>query len=450
MTATAGNAPAAAAPADAPTFSRPYTRYVLWLLLGINVVNFLDRQVVNILAEPIKRDLKISDTQLGLMTGLAFAIFYTILGLPIARLADRKNRATIIGCSAAIWSAFTALCGQAQNFVQLVLFRIGVGVGEAGCLPPSQSLIVDYVAKEKRGSALAFFSMGSSIGTLLGMVLGGLVADAYGWRTAFLIAGAPGLVFAVLALTTLREPRRVLAAHGRQVAANQTTFKATFVYLTAKRTFWLLAAGAAIKSLISYGQTPFIISFFLRNHAEELTQLAAVVGLKPMGFLGLVLGVVGGVFGTLGSFLGGWLADRAARKDVSKVLAIPALATLGGVPFVTISVLLDPVLAALALYSVSVVLITMWHGPTWGTMHSMVPSEMRATATAIMLLIINFVGLGLGPLAVGALSDLMNYGLGLGSAEGVRWALIASSGLGVLSFACFWAGRRTAVRDTID
>ena len=185
------SAPPATPAVSAAPYSASYTRYAMFLLLGIYIVNFLDRAVVNILAEPIKNDLGLADWQLGLMSGLAFAIFYTVLGIPIARMAERKNRPIIIGTAVAVWSGFTALSGMAQNFAQLVLFRIGVGVGEAGCTPPAHSLIADYVPKEKRASALAFYSMGTPLGGLLGLVMGGLIADAYGWRVAFFVAGAP-------------------------------------------------------------------------------------------------------------------------------------------------------------------------------------------------------------------------------------------------------------------
>ncbi|MCR5879189.1 MFS transporter [Phenylobacterium sp. J367] len=297
----------APAAADAAPFSRGYTRYAMWLLLGIYVVNFLDRQVINILAEPIKEDLKLADWQLGLMSGLAFAVFYTVLGIPIARLAERSNRAVIIGVSVGVWSGFTALCATAGNFFQLVAYRIGVGVGEAGCTPPAHSLIVDYVPKEKRASALAFYSMGTPIGSLLGLLMGGIIADQYGWRTAFLVAGAPGLLFAVLAIFTLKEPRRIMARHAAQVAGNMATFGETVRYLATKNTFWFIAFAAAVKAFIGYGHAPFTASFFLRNHVAEIASLAEfwgnLLGLKlgPIGFLGPALGIITGVAGALGA-----------------------------------------------------------------------------------------------------------------------------------------------------
>jgi len=453
MTATTPGveAPAPASTAAPPIpFSRGYTRYAMWLLLGIYIVNFLDRQVINILAEPIKNDLGLSDTQLGLMSGLAFAVFYTFLGIPLARLAERRNRAYIIGGSVAVWSGFTALCGQAQNFVQLVLCRIGVGVGEAGCTPPAHSLIADMVPKEKRSSALAFYAMGTPLGGLLGLVLGGLVADAYGWRAAFLVAGVPGLLFAVLAFTTLKEPRRVMAEHAAKVAAAQASFRDTVRYLTTKPTFWLIAGGASIKAFIGYGHAPFSASFFLRNHTEEIAGLAASVGLKSVGFLGIAIGVMAGVGGALGSYFGGWIADTVARRNLGHQMITPALGALFSVPVYCAAVLVDSAVLGLCLIGLNYLLASTWYGPVYGSAQSIVPAHMRATTAALLLFVINLVGLGLGPLAVGAVSDWLNVGFGLGSAEGVRWALILSTLFGVFAFASFWLARRTLTRDTVS
>jgi MFS family permease len=295
----------AATPAAAPEvmpYSKSYTRYAMFLLLGIYIVNFLDRQVINILAEPIKNDLGLADWQLGLMSGLAFAVFYTFLGIPIARMAERKNRPFIIGGAVAVWSGFTALCATAGNFYQLIAYRIGVGIGEAGCTPPAHSLIVDYTPKDKRASALAFYSMGTPIGGLLGLVMGGIVADAYGWRTAFLVAGAPGLIFSALAFFTLKEPRKVMASHAKNMVIASATFGQTMAYLLKRRTFWFIAFAAAIKAFIGYGHAPFTASFFLRNHTAEVAALAADFGLKSVGFLGLALGLISGTAGAIGAW----------------------------------------------------------------------------------------------------------------------------------------------------
>lgn len=429
--------------------SAGYRRYALWVLLIIYTLNFLDRQVVNILAEPIKRDLGLADWQLGMMTGLAFAIFYTVLGIPIARLAETRNRPMIIGASVAAWSAFTVLCGFTQNFWQLILARIGVGVGEAGCTPPAHSLITDYVPKEKRASAIAFYSIGTPLGTLVGMAMGGLVADAYGWRVAFMVAGAPGVIFALIAAFTLVEPRRQLAADIAARAASKISFGAALAVLATKKTFWLVALAASIKAFVGYGHAPFTASYFFRNHGPEVAELAAGFGLKSAGFLGLALGLIGGTAGVIGAWLGGLLADRLGAKDLRAYVIVPAIASLVAIPFFILAVSVDSPMAAIGILSVPVLLGTLWYGPVYATAQSIVDPAMRATASAVLLLIINLIGLGLGPVAVGALSDLLAGHFGLGEAQGVRWALILSTLLGLVAFALFWTARKTIREDMV-
>lgn len=423
--------------------STGYRRYALWVLLIIYTLNFLDRQVVNILAEPIKRDLGLADWQLGMMTGLAFAIFYTVLGIPIARLAETKNRPFIIGASVAAWSAFTVLCGFTQNFWQLILARIGVGVGEAGCTPPAHSLITDYVPREKRASAIAFYSIGTPLGTLAGMAMGGLVADAYGWRAAFMVAGAPGVIFALVAAFTLVEPRRQLAADIAARASSQISFAAAIAVLATKKTFWLVALAASIKAFIGYGYAPFIASFFFRNHGPEIAQLAAGFGLKSAGFLGLALGLIGGTAGVVGAWLGGVLADRLGARDLRAYVMVPAIASLVTIPIFITAVSLDAPMHAIGFLSINALLATLWYGPVYATAQSIVEPHMRATASAVLLLIINLIGLGLGPVAVGLLSDVLAGQMGLGEAQGVRWALIVSATLGLAAFGLFWAARNS-------
>jgi MFS family permease len=479
VTVPGEGAPApAAAPADAAPFSRPYTAYVMWLLLGIYVLNFLDRQVLNILTEDIKHELHLSDTQLGLLGGLTFALFYTVLGLPIARLAERKSRPAIIGTSVAVWSGFTALCATAGNFWQLALYRIGVGAGEAGCTPPAHSLIVDYVAKEKRASALAFYAMGTPIGTLVGLVFGGLVADAYGWRIAFLVAGAPGLVFALLTFFTLKEPRRILARQAQHVAAASATFGQTLRYLATKKTFWFMAVAAAIKAFIGYGHSPFHAPYFFRNHGPEIAQLAESVGdvlgfnLQSRGLVGLGLGIIGGTAGAVGAITGGWIADKFGKTDLRAYMVAPALASLVTMPIYMWGIWQGSAVVVFVCIGVNAFLGTLWYGPVYGTAQSVVPPHMRATTAAILLLVINLIGLGLGPLFVGALSDgaanlfLNGTGLDVGAcktavgaakaacapalAGGVKWALILSTLFGFLAFACFWLARRTIREDCVS
>jgi MFS family permease len=413
----------------------------------VYTVNFLDRQIVSILAEPIKNDLGLTDTQLGLLTGLAFGLVYCGFGLPIARLADRFNRVWIISGSLAVWSACTVLCGRATSYATLVAARMGVGVGEAGCTPTAHALIADYTPKEKRASALAFFAMGTPIGSLLGLAMGGVIADAYSWRAAFLIAGVPGLLLAVLCLFTLKEPRDRMAPAARQAAAaTQLGFSATVRYLAGRRTFWFMAFGAAIKAFIGYGHAPFTASFFLRVHGEEIAQLAAQFGLQPVGFMGITLGLLSGVFGAFSSWAGGMIADRFGGRDLRAYGSVPAVASLAVIPCYWVALTADSAVAALLLLTPIYVMGSLWYGPVYASAQSLVPASMRATSASIMLFIINMLGLGAGALVVGGLSDFFNFGMGLGQAEGIRWALIVSACLGLVSAALFWLAR-ARIRD---
>lgn len=430
-----------------PTYSRAYTRYAMWLLLGIYIVNFVDRSVINILAEPIKQDLGLADWQLGMMSGLAFAILYTFLGIPVARLAEHSHRPRIIAVAAATWSAFTILCAFAGNFWQLLLYRVGVGVGEAGCTPPAHSLIVDYHPMEKRASALAFYSLGGAIGTLLGLVIGGLVYDAYGWRVGFLVAGSPGLFFAILAFFTLREPRQMLARHAATASAKASTFGQTMAHLARTPTFWAFAIGATIFNF--GGGTAFTASFFLRNHTEEVNLLAQGMGLKAVGFLGLVLGLTNAA-GAVGIWMGGWITDRFGARDLRNYVVAPALASLLIIPFRLALYTVDSTWLAMGLLTIVTFLGGFWWGPVFSIGQSVVPPQMRATSAAILLFTINLLGAGMGPLVLGLLSDYFNHRLGMGPAEGVRWALIASVVTGLGAFAAFWMARRTIRQDFLS
>lgn len=429
-----------------------YRRYSLTILFLIYTLNFLDRQIVNILAEPIKQDLQLADWQVGSLTGLAFAIFYATLALPIARLAERHDRVKIIAAATIVWSFFTALCGLAHSFLHLFLARIGVGVGEAGCTPASHSLISDYATREKRASALATFSLGIPVGSLLGMAVGGLIADSFGWRAAFLVVGLPGILLGIVALLTLPEPRRsadrkieVVAAPNLRVALHE---------LWANRTYrWLVAAMAAM-SFVTYGHFAFLGSFFLRNHESGLEQysqaLDAQFGLTlgPVGFMGLALGLIFGIFGAIGTWLGGALTDRGARKDLRAYATVPAVAAVF-LPVTLIACFLAPgVLLALALLGIPILLQAIYYGPLFASVQSLVEPRTRATASAILLFFANLVGLGLGPLTVGLLSDL--FAFDMGSAEGIRISLIVTSFIYLLAAFAFAMARRTIRDDMIS
>jgi MFS family permease len=436
------------APSAVPKVSDGYRRYAMTVLLIIYILNFVDRQVINILAEPIKNELGLMDWQLGMLTGLAFAVLYTMLGLPIARLAERRHRPAIIGISLAVWSVFTAVCGLAQNFAQLILARVGVGVGEAGCTPAAHSLIADYVPREERASAIAFYSMGTPLGSLVGLAIGGMIADAYGWRMAFIVCGLPGLVFALIAGFTLIEPR--LKSVGAAAAAQGATYREVVAELFRKRTFWHLAVGTSVVAFIGYGHAPFIASFFFRVHAAELAALAAPFGLKAGGFLGIALGLGTGLGGAIGAFIGGQLADRLGKRDIRHWMAVPSLGAVAAIPLYAATLWAPSAVMALGLLSLATLTASLWYGPIYATAQSISPIRTRATASAVLLFIVNLIGLGLGPLLVGALSDFCAISLGLGKGEGVRWALLISASLGVIACAAFWTARKVIKQDMED
>ena len=282
---------AAEAPA-APLFDAGRRRYILVLLLIAYTLSYLDRQVLSILVEPVEHELHIQDGQMGLLTGPIFVIFYTFLGIPIARVADAKSRPLVIAASLTIWSAFTALSGRATGFLPLALARLGVGFGEAGCNPSAHSLIADISTPRQRASGLAFYSLGIPFGTMLGSALGGLMADAFGWRAAFLAAGLPGLILAVVIGLTVKEPRLKPAAGAPNLAGALAELVVVIRELSHKPTFWLVATAAGFLSFVGYGHLFFIQSFFLRNHGPELTHLASGFGLKAKGFLGVATGLM--------------------------------------------------------------------------------------------------------------------------------------------------------------
>jgi len=468
-------APVAHAPtgADGKPLSPGYIRYAMWMLLIIYIFNFLDRQIVNILAVDIKRDLKINDTQFGLLAGLAFAFLYTFAGIPIARLAETKNRPIIMSISLFVWSLFTVVCGQAQNFWQFALARVGVGVGEAGGTPPAHSLISDYAPKEKRASALSFYSMGVPLGTLAGLVFGGLIADHYGWRIAFYAAGVPGILLAIICFFTLKETRSKLAADVKKRAENKVSVWTVIHLLVFKKpTFLCISFAAALKAFISYGTSAFLPLFYFTSHPEQLTALAQNWGMGDRTFLGLIIGLIAGVFGAAGSFIGGWVCDKVGKKDVRDMMIAPALAVLLSIPVYIAALMVEDMVLSMVLVTIPYLLNYFWFGPVYSTNQSIVEPHMRATAAAILLFVINMIGLGVGPLAVGIVSDsiangtLSSAGLSVdicknmvadapaicrsATAESLKLSLAICSLAGVLSFALFMLARRTVVKDTVS
>jgi len=386
-------------------------RYVLGVLVVVYTFNFIDRQILSILIEPIKKDLGLSDTQIGLLTGFAFAAFYATLGMPIARFADRNNRRNLIALALTVWSAMTALSGAAMNFWHLLIARIGVGVGEAGCSPASHSIISDYYSAHSRSTALGIYSLGIPFGILFGFYMGGTINELFGWRAAFFVVGIPGLVLALLVRFTVKEPPRGMA-EGRTAAAEQPGIGETLRYLLAKRSFRHLAFGAALTAFVGYGFVNWTPSFLIRSHGMTTAEAGK--------WLGLLVGIAGGA----GISLGGWLADRFGRRDTRWYLWIVGVALLVGLPFSIAAFLAPSTSLTLLFLVVPVVLGNFYQATTFSQTQGLVGLRMRAVAAGVLLFIINIIGLGLGPTFVGFVADLLLPRFGT---ESLRYTLLLCS-----------------------
>lgn len=413
--------------ADRPARRAPGV--VLAMLLLVYSFNFLDRQIVSILAGPIKAEFGLSDKQLGLLGGLAFAILYSTMGIPLAWLADRTRRSWVITGSLAVWSAFTMLCGIAGSFAQLLAARVGVGVGEAGGVAPSYALIGDVFPQERRARALAIYSLGIPIGSALGVLFGGYVAALVNWRSAFLSVGLAGLAVAPFFAWLVRDPPRKNADGVRPPIAP------VFGILAAKPSFWLLSCGAASSSMLGYGLAFWLPSLLGRSFGLTLPEVGRF-------FAGLLL--IGGTAGMLG---GGWLADRLGGRDRGAYARVPAIAFLLAAPLFAAGVASGSPWLAFLLMLVPQGLAYVWLGPVLTAVQHLVPPPMRATASASFLTINNLVGVGFGALTIGALSDALAPRFG---AEALRWAILGSLGLYLLAGALMLLAARSLSRDWME
>ncbi len=390
-----------------PYVSNRARYYALVVLTIVYAFNFIDRQLLAILQESVKAELDLSDGQLGLLAGFAFALFYVTAGIPIARFADRSNRRNIVAAAVFIWSFMTAISGFVQNYTQLLLARIGVGIGEAGGSPPSHSIISDIFPPEKRASALGFYSMGVSFGILFGFLFGGWLNEYFGWRTAFLVVGAPGILLAFVVRWTLAEPIR-------GVADNQTVVEDAPPFMQVLRTLWQrrsfrhMAFGAALNAFCGYSISGWTASFMIRTHGMST------------GELGTWLALITGLGGAIGVFFGGMLADALAPKDKRWYMWVPTIAGALMVPFIALVYVVPGAYTALLLAVVPGVLSNVYLGNTIATTHNLVSLRSRALSSAILFLILNIIGLGMGPTFIGMLSDALQPQY---ADDSLRWAM---------------------------
>lgn len=407
-------APVSAAGAAAPTY-KAGRWYALAILTLVYTSSYVDRTIFSVVQEAIKKELQLSDTQLGFMGGTAFGLFYATLGIPIALLADRSNRRNIIAVATAVWSAMTALCGLAGNFWQMVGARIGVGIGEAGSSPPSHSMIADMFAPHERSRAMAIYALGVYLGAMLAFIIGGYVVTVYGWRQTFYIVGLPGLLIALLVWFTVKEPQRGHSEGFTHVAPERTLGDAIKSLLAAFRFLWSTKAcrhvimGVTLTSFVGYGGTQFATSFLMRTHGMNALEV------------GFFLAPVAGIIGVAGVLLGGYLADRWGKKDIRWTSWVVGIAKFAAVPFGIAFYLIDETNLALAIYLPAAFLGAFYLGPSFAIIQSLTPLAMRATAAATMLFIINIIGLGFGPQLVGIASDLLKSTFGTDS---LRYALL--------------------------
>ena len=408
-----------------------YRTYVLAVLILVYIFNFIDRQILGILAPSIKAELNLSDADLGWLGGWAFAIFYTLMGVPIAMLADRFNRTWIITVSLAVWSGFTALCGTATGFWQLFLYRLGVGVGEAGGVAPAYSLISDYFPPQERSRALAAYSFGIPVGMALGILGGGLIAHQIGWRWAFIICGLVGLLLAPLLKLTVREPARGgLDGVARKVPA--AGLGAVFSILKTKPSFWLLAFGASCSSIMGYGLAFWLPSFFQRSHGMSLVD--TTLFFSAIVFMG----------GLAGIWLGGWLGDRLGAGNKANYARVPAFAFLISLPFFVGGVNVSDKALMFMLFIVPQALSLLWAGPILSSVQHLVAPNMRATASAIFLFVNNLIGIGFGTWFLGRLSDFLRAEYGVDS---LRYSILYCLVFYALAAGLFLLASRRLERD---
>lgn len=407
-------------------------RYAMVILAIVYMFNFVDRQILAILLPQIRDEFGASDAYLGFLTGTAFAMFYIVLGIPIAQYADRVNRRNLIAIAVALWSAMTAVSGLAMNLWHLTLARIGVGVGEAGCSPPAHSMIADLFPPEKRSTAMGFYTLGISAGIMLAYLAGGWVAANVGWRAAFFAVGIPGLLLAAIVRFTMIEPQRG-SSEGRTRSAATASLTDVLRFLSHRASFLHMGIGAGLSAFVGYSVIGFMPSFMTRSFG---------VGIAELGlWLGLILGIAGGA----GFFLGGYIADHLGKAGQRRSLLFIAVTIAGTAAFLGVVFLAESWSSALIAFVIPACTSNVYLAPVLANTQSLVALRMRATASALMLLLINIIGLAMGPLITGMISDAFEPAFGIDS---MRYALLTVSAV-CLPWAAlhYWLASRSIDHD---
>jgi predicted MFS family arabinose efflux permease len=414
---------------------RSYRRYVLWTLTIVYTLNFLDRGLIGLLLQPIKEDLHLSDTQLGLLTGIAFGLFYATVGLPLARWADRGNRVTITSISIGLWGATVMMCVFVTNFMQLVCARVCAAIGEAGCMPPTYSLLGDYYpAPAERARAMAVYMLGGPLSSLVSFSAGGWLNSHYGWRMTFFVMGAPALIMALVVKATIREPR---------LQSNQSYVRTEPLPRLARvlATLWKqnssrhLIVAITLLFTLGCGMAPWYAAFMMRSHGMSTAEL------------GIWLGLIFGVGGVSGTFLGGYVAARWFANNEGKQMRMSAWMTASLVPCYALFLLLPEKQHALVSLMLLVTVFSIFVAPTFALMQRLVVDEMRATTLAVVMLVANLIGMGAGPQMVGILSDGLAAGFGVDS---LRYAMLIMSFVAAWSAYHFWRVGQTAQQDLLS
>lgn len=418
-----------------PEVAKGYSTYVLTLLCIVYIFNFIDRQVLSILLPNIKADIGVSDTYMGFLTGFAFVVFYTLAGIPIARLADRVSRRSIIAVGLVVWSSMTAASGLVQNFWQLAAARVGVGVGEAAGTPPAHSLLSDYFPPERRATALAIYAMGVYIGVAVAFIGGSYIASQFGWRTVYIVIGLAGIPLALLVRLSIRELPRGYSdpvPAGEVRTPQAVPMGAALRRLMGNRSFVFLVLATSVQSLSGYGVMNWGPTFLMRVH--EMPQVE----------VGFGLGLAIGTMGCLGAYVGGKLADRMGEIDERWIMRLPAIQAVAGVPFALGFVLAESQFVAMLCFYPFYLLGAMYLGPMIATIQNLVVPGMRATASAINLFVVNMIGLGLGPFLVGVFNDLLapTYGI-----EAIRYSMVGVALIGGFSSILFFAASTNLPED---